>query len=255
MILFEQFTEDQVQDIFEDVYSEFYEHKDELGFDDYYVSKIVKYLNKNNRKTLGLCSERNGKFVISINPHILNFEEDGEKIIRETFAHELCHTLPGCMNHGKNFHTKAALIKKLLGYTIDTKADIDSSEYFLKYLPQSNYILKCDTCGNVTPIPKLSDPVRNPSSYVCTKCNGRVSSYILDKNTGEYELYKSSEDEPEYKYAAKCENCSYTYPFGNRSQMFKKILHTIVNGGTVKCPRCRNLLYLVDNGKEIHSNS
>ena len=56
----------------------------------------------------------------------MSFTEDGEKIIRETIAHELCHTLSGYMNHGRTFHDKAAKIMNLMGYHIDTKADIDS---------------------------------------------------------------------------------------------------------------------------------
>lgn len=253
LVLTEQFTEDQVQDMFEDVYAEFYQYKDELGFDDYYVSKIVGWLNSNNRKTLGRCTERNGRFTIQLNPNLLKFEEDGEKIIRETIAHELCHTLSGCMNHGRTFHAKAAKIMNLMGYHIDTKADIDSSQYFNKYLPQADYMLICDKCGNQVPVARLSDPIKNPMNYSCKLCGGNVSSYKLNKNTGELELYRSSEEKPDYKYAARCENCDYEYPWARKSQMFNKILHAIVNGGTVKCPKCRSNLYLVDSDKEIHS--
>lgn len=255
MFLVEQFTEDQVQDIFDDVYSEFYYNKDELGFDDYRVSKIVGWLNSNNRKTLGRCTERNGRFTIQLNPNLLKFEEDGEKIIRETIAHELCHTLPGCMNHGKEFHKKADSIYRLMGYHIDTKADVDSSAYFQKYLPQADYMLICDKCGNQVPVARLSDPVKNPTNYNCAKCGGNIDSYKLNKSTGELELYKSSQDTPEYPYAAKCESCDYMYPWLRKTKMFKDILHTIVNGGVVRCPKCRkDVLYLVDNGREIHSD-
>lgn len=253
MILKEQYTEDQVQDIFDDVYAEFYYNKDELGFDDYHVSKIVGWLNSNNRKALGKCTYRNGRYTIQLNPNILKFETDGEKIIRETVAHELCHTLPGCMNHGREFHSKAASIMRLMGYHIDTKADTDSSEYFIKYLPQADYMLICDKCGNQVPIARLSDPVKNPMNYSCKKCDGSISSYKMNPNTGELELFRSGKDEPEYKYAAKCENCDYVYPWTRKTQMFNKILHVIVNGGTVSCPHCRSNLYIYDNGKEIHS--
>lgn len=253
MFLVEHYTEDQVQDIFEDVYAEFYQYRDELGFDDYYVSKIVGWLNSNNRKALGKCIERNGKFKIQLNPNILKFEEDGEKIIRETIAHELCHTLPGCMNHGRTFHAKAAKIMNLIGYHIDTKADIDSSQYFTKYLPQADYMLICDKCGNNIPIARISDPIKNPMNYSCKRCGGNASSYKLNKDTGELELYRSSEEKPDYKYAAKCESCDYMYPWLRKTKMFKDILHAIVNGGVVRCPKCRkDVLYLVDNGREIH---
>ena len=255
IMLIEEFSEQDVYDIFDDVFIQFWENSDELGFDKDKVSKVLGWLNKNNRKTLGRCTRGNGRYSIELNPNILKFTEDGEKIIRETLAHELCHTLPGCFNHGKEFHNKADKIYKLMGYHIDTKADTDSSQYFMKYLPQTNYMLICDECGNQTPISKMSDPVKNPSNYSCKKCNGDLSSYKLNPDTGELELYKSSKDKPDYKYSADCESCDYSYPFIRKTKMFKDILHTIVNGGTVRCPKChRANLYLIDDGREIHSD-
>lgn len=253
LVLTEQFTEKQIWDIFDDVFIQFMNNANTLGFDKNKVSKIVRWLNRNNRKTLGRCTYQNGRYSISLNPNLLSFTEYGEKIIRETVAHELCHTLPGCMNHGREFHSKAAKIMHLMGYHIDTKADIDSSQYFTKYLPQADYMLICDKCGNQVPVARLSDPVKNPMNYSCKKCGGSISSYKMNPNTGELELFRSGNDEPEYKYAAKCENCDYVYPWTRKTQMFNKILHVIVNGGTVSCPHCKNNLYLYDNGREIHS--
>ncbi len=255
LVLTEQFTEKQIEDIFDDVFIQFWDNADILGFDKNKVSKVVGWLNRNNRKTLGRCTYQNCRYSISLNPNLLSFTDDGEKIIRETIAHELCHTLPGCMNHGKEFHKKADSIYRLMGYHIDTKADVDSSAYFQKYLPQTDYMLICDKCGNQVPVARLSDPVKNPTNYNCAKCGGNIDSYKLNKDTGELELYKSSQDTPEYPYAAKCESCDYMYPWLRKTKMFKDVLHTIVNGGVVRCPKCRkDVLYLVDNGKEIHSD-
>ena len=251
----EQFTEKQIEDIFDDVFMEFVNYADILGFDKTKVSMIVGWLNRNNRKTLGRCTYQNGRYSISLNPNLLSFTEDGEKIIRETIAHELCHTLPGCMNHGRDFHRKADSIYRLMGYHIDTKADVDSSAYFQKYLPQTDYMLICDKCGNQVPVARLSDPVKNPTNYNCAKCGGNIDSYKLNKETGELELYKSSQDKPEYPYSARCESCDYMYPWSRKTKMFNSIFHTIINGGAVRCPKChKDVLYLVDNGKEIHSD-
>ena len=254
MFLSEEYTQIQVEDIFDDVYREFVDYEDEFGFDKYAVSHILSWLNANNRKTLGRCNYRNGKYFIYLNPNILKFSEDGEKIIRETLAHELCHTLPGCMNHGKEFHAKARLIKDKLGYYIDTKADVDSSNYFRKYLPQANYMVKCDNCGNELQIARMSQPIKNPSDYNCTKCGGTISSYILNRDTGEYELYKSSTDAPDYKYMAKCTNCDYETHWATRSAQFKRLEDGLIKGYTLKCPRCgKETIYMIDDGKEIHA--
>jgi predicted SprT family Zn-dependent metalloprotease len=189
------------------------------------------------------------RFKISLNPAMLNFEEDGERIIKDTIAHELCHTLPGCFNHGSEFHRNAQLIRQGLGYYIDTKADVDASAYFRKYLPDAPYKVICDKCGNETSFARIQGVVENPIQYSCAKCDGSVSSYKLNKSTGEYELFRSSTSPATHKYNFMCTNCGTIVGLDRRNNAYKDYIEMMYYGRTANCPKCGiGTMYLDDNG-------
>jgi predicted SprT family Zn-dependent metalloprotease len=269
MILLEDFTKSQCQDIFEDMLLEFEEcwDLDEL-FDVSKIDKTLHWLNSNNRKALGVCKkylkrkynsltdemETYNYYEIYLNPNCLKFEKDAVKIIKETIAHELCHTMPDCMNHGFQFHKNGNLIYKVLGYKIDTTADVDASRYFSSLLPQHQYYLQCDGCDGKFYQDRLSDPVKNPGRYRCTKCGHNLNSYKLNKTTGEYELYKTYEDEPDYKYYAKCAqaDCDFFQGFKTKSKQFNYLKNSLERGNSLICPKCgRESIYLYDDGELI----
>ncbi len=264
MILKEEFTEERCQKLFSDMIDEFSDCFDlDLYFDASLINPKLEWLNKNNRKALGVCSSRGvreyGEFVmtsctIKLNPNLLKFDEDGEAIIKNTLAHELCHACKGCQNHGYQFHKVGDIIRKNLGYVIDTKADVDASAYFNKYLPQTKYRVECDVCGGGSYMPRLSDVIKNPRNYSCGKCGGSLSSYILNDATGEYELYRTSQDEPDYKYQIKCsdDNCGWSVGFKRRDKTYKNFLKSLLNGATPVCPKCKyGALYAIDDGRAI----
>ena len=263
MYLKEEFTENQCQDIFTDMIDEFSDCYDlDLYFDASIINPKLDWLNANNRKVMGLCRSRGyrqyGDMVVTscsilLNPNMLKFEDDGLLIIKNTLAHELCHTCKGCQNHGPQFHKVAEIIKRNMGYVIDTRADLDASAYFNKYLPQTKYKLVCQGCGIDTYIARLSDPVKNPGKYHCSKCGGNIASYILN-NSGEYDLFRSPEDEPDYKHNLVCSNpnCGYRVGFKTATKTYKDVLRLMLNGGSVDCPKCRlGTLYAIEDGREI----
>lgn len=251
--LIEQYNPSQVQQIFKSMLKEFEKYGDELDFDSYHTETSINWLAKNNRRTLGRCKYEYDVYRIFLNPNMLNFEDDGEKVIRNTLAHELCHTLPGCLNHGKEFHRKAKMIYDLMGYVIDTTADVDSSEYFSKYLPDANYKIICNDCGNEILKNHISDPINNPGRYTCSRCGGSVSSYKLNKQTGEYELYRSPEDTLQYKYQYVCPDCGWVGNQKTRNKRFSNNIEYLNSGHYLICPKCESKnLYIVDDGTEIH---
>lgn len=253
MILTEEYTKEDIEDIFEDMKYQFADFEDDIPFDIYDVSSILKWLAPHNRKTLGRCTYQGGRYYISLNPNLLKFGDDGYNVIKDVIAHELCHTLPGCFNHGSEFHKYARLIGQLMGYKIDTKADVDASGYFRKYLPDANYKLICNKCGNEISKSHMCDAVTNPSRYKCAKCGGTLDSYKLNKFSNEYELYKTHEDEPEYKYSIICPDCDWKMNNKTRNASFSKYVNALNHGNSLVCPRCgKHNLYAIDNGKEVH---
>lgn len=255
MLLNEEYTQQEVQEIFEDMLWQFADYEYELDFDRNSINPKLGWLSKHNRKTLGRCHYDGYEYDILLNPNMLNFEENGINTIKNTLAHELCHTLPGCMNHGKNFHDKAKMINDLMGYIIDTKADVDSSSYFRKYLPNPNYKTVCGNCGYTTPRPHICNEVRNPGAYICYKCGSQaISSYKLNKQTGEYELFKGPEDELEYKYKYICPDCGWKGNRKTRNKKFKWHETLLQSGHWLACPKCGSHdVYILDDGEEIHT--
>jgi predicted SprT family Zn-dependent metalloprotease len=260
VILKEEFTKQRCQDIFKDMLEEFDYSSCLYGaFDKDAIEPRLTYLNSNNRKVLGRCRRERDhskwlgyKYTIMLNPNCLKFGDEGESVIRNTLAHELCHTLPDCMNHGPNFMEWAGIIGRNMGYVIDKTADVDGSKYFEKYIPMYPYMLRCRDCDKEFYHAKQSDSVKNPGRYKCN-CGGVVDSYILNDQTDGYDLFRSADGELDYPICAKCSNCDFFKPFKTRNREYKMLLKALDNGDSLGCPRCgKETVYLVDNGVEYH---
>lgn len=200
-ILTEAFTKEQVQKLFDEVYQDFTDYSEELDFcADCRIDPVVKWTRTNATRKLGHCKwlrtdssmgQEIREFEIALNPILLQFEDSDERMIKDTIAHELCHTLPGCLNHGNEFHRKAGIIKNLLGYTIDTRADEETSKAASKVLfDNAPYKVICQNCGNEIRVLRLNDMAKQCYSYRCKKCGEPYQIlYKLNKKTGEYEYY------------------------------------------------------------------
>ena len=259
MILKEEFTKNQCQKMFEDMIDDFSDCWDlDIPFDASKVDRQLYWLNSNNRRALGKCqyNRQRDYYKVFLNPNCLKFEENAQKIILETLAHELCHTMKGCMNHGPNFHRNGDIIYRNFGYKIDTTADEDASRYFNSLLPEHPYMIQCVSCGKKIYQDRLSDPIKNPGRYKCS-CGDNINSYKLNKSTGEYELFKSCDDALEYKYYAKCAqaDCDFMQGFKTRNSKFLSYARMLNKGMTLRCPECgRESIYLSDDGKIISTD-
>ena len=121
---------------------------------------------------------------------------------------------------------------------------MDASAYFLKYLPDAKYRVVCRDCGTYTSYQRLSNAVSNPCDYVCTKCGGKVDSYMLNNMTNDYELYKSADEEKEaHKHQFICANCDWRIGFDRKNKRVTEWLNHMLNFGTLSCPKCGSGLY------------
>ena len=198
-LIFESYNKQDIQNMFSDMYDEFMNYSDELGFCTFaIINPDIKWLRANATKKLGECRKiksdvHDGRimnvFDIALNPLLLEYEDGNDKFIKDIIAHEFCHTLPGCFNHGAEFHNKAKLINNLMGYHIDTKADMESSAYFMKVLNSqpAPYKVICDNCGAEQDFRKINSQLKNPYCYKCAKCGKPyLVTYKLDNRTGKY---------------------------------------------------------------------
>lgn len=130
-------------------------------------NKSVKFqINNRSRTRWGQCSLReDGSYVIEISNLLLhNCIQD--KFLKEVIAHELLHTVNGCMNHGKKWKTLASQMNCHYGYNIKRCASYydDEKEY--------NYILQCKNCGQLFCRKRYSKIIKNIEQYECGACGG-----------------------------------------------------------------------------------
>ena len=204
-ILTEAFTKEQVQQIFDEMYDEFLDYSDDLDFcTQARVDRNVKWTRTNATRKLGHCKFKGydyggcmeiSLYEIALNPALLRLADKDERVIRDVIAHEFCHTLPDCLNHGPEFHRKARIIKDLMGYHIDTKIDEEGGALFVQALMSEGapYKVICQNCGAESEFPKLTPQIKEAHQYYCKKCNQPyLIAYKLNKKTGKYEIYNKN---------------------------------------------------------------
>lgn len=138
------------------------------------INPKISYTN--SLTVLGKCKKQDGRYTIYLSRHALKDQEQ----IRNTLAHELIHTLYGCMNHGKKFHYYAAIIQKKLGIHIDSRAsksEAENSGIKEAYRENARYKIVCNDCGAIIYRQKRSSLIVNPSRYRCGKCGGKLIVY------------------------------------------------------------------------------
>lgn len=130
-------------------------------------------INTRAKKRLGQCRKEKNGFVIELSARLLDAPE---KSCRQTIAHELIHTCPGCMNHGDRFRKYAYIMNTCWGYDISRTADpgklgIKSAE---EQNRQAKYVIVCQSCGARVYRMKKTAVTEHPERYRC-RCGGRLS--------------------------------------------------------------------------------
>jgi predicted SprT family Zn-dependent metalloprotease len=100
--------------------------------------------------------------------------------MRDILVHELLHTVPGCMNHGKLWKQYAEVINFNSGYNVKRCYDTESlnSELQNELVRVKNYKVVCQKCDKIYTYQKQSKVVKYPSLYRC-KCGGTLKSFNL----------------------------------------------------------------------------
>ncbi len=140
------------------------------------IDPILHYSSAVTR--LGSCQKMNGIYHISLSRNAMKDEEQ----VRNTLAHELVHTLPRCMNHGKTFHKYGTMVEERLGIPIDsraTKSQAQAAGIQDAYRNRANYKIVCEKCGFEFYRLKRSAVIDHPSRYRCSRCGGGLKVYQI----------------------------------------------------------------------------
>lgn len=132
-------------------------------------------VNTRAKARWGLCTKvGRGVFDIQIAASLLDDTID-DQAAKDTIAHELLHTVPGCFKHTGKWKQYAELINKLMPhYSIKTRTSYaDKGVEDLRSAPTYRYILKCEQCGREVRRQKKSAVIEHPENYRC-KCGGKL---------------------------------------------------------------------------------
>lgn len=136
------------------------------------IKRIIKVgqINTNKKSQLGVTYLIGEKIYIGIEKRVTRKHY---RII----AHELVHTLPMCMNHGRNFKYWANYINnKIPDYMISTH--IDCNNHILDKNIGFKYMCTCTACGNVDGYFRKTPAVENPLDFICGVCKAEDSLVI-----------------------------------------------------------------------------
>ena len=132
--------------------------------------------NSRAKSRWGQCQKKADGYHINISTALLA-DNIGDQGAKDTIAHEVCHTIKGCMNHGDKWKHYAKLLS-VFGYNIKrTNSAADKGISTEQYLANKDYkyAIRCEKCGSVTRYQKKSKAVTVISTqkyhgYTCGKC-------------------------------------------------------------------------------------
>ena len=151
-----------------------------------YSRRIIS-ITINNRlsRSLGRCRRKYGDFYIELAGKVARDDVDLH-FIKNIIMHELVHTMPGCFNHGPEFHRIGDMVSRKLGYHIDTHETVENMEAAgvkpIIKSEEAKYALVCKKCGAKIYKMRWCNALANPGNYRHTACGGDLYTVSLDPN-------------------------------------------------------------------------
>lgn len=138
------------------------------------VGRVVSVtINTRAKRRWGQCVKlSNGTYTINISSRLLNEDVD-IWAAKNTMAHEILHTVDGCMNHGPEWKRVANIVNsKYPNYNI--KRTTSSEEKGISKSESYKFSLTCKDCGKKYYYMKKCKAVQNYRIYTCGCCHGSL---------------------------------------------------------------------------------
>lgn len=142
------------------------------GFNIPIAKTIYLKVNSRAKKRWGLCTlECEGEYTIEISDRLLA-DNVSEEATFNTMIHELLHTCPNCMNHGKEWKYWADVINRNTCYNI--KRTTSCAEKGIENIPKTpKYTVTCNKCGRRWFYNRAGSVIQNVRRCKCPYCNVR----------------------------------------------------------------------------------
>ena len=132
-------------------------------------------VNSRAKARWGLC-KKVGRNIYDIQiAEALLQDNVSDQAAKDTIAHELIHTVPGCFSHTGKWKQLADRVNQLLPqYQIRVKSSFEEKGLEdNRPIPEFRYLLKCQLCGKEIHRQKKTIVVEHPEHYRCT-CGGKL---------------------------------------------------------------------------------
>ena len=114
---------------------------------------LVEFNNRKNSRVLGMCTyigtlDGIPRYKITINKAYL--QNSDPQSVHDTIAHEVLHSIPGCMNHGEKWNYYARqFMTALPQFNISRCGNNEGFKNYLKKAmeTQAKYTIICKKCG------------------------------------------------------------------------------------------------------------
>lgn len=123
----------------------------------------------------GRCEQiKDGLFNIKISEKLLQDDLDDQHA-KNTIAHELLHTVKGCMNHKEPWKKLVKLLNtKIPSYNVTTTLNHEAvGLYVERKVPVYKYFFRCKKCGAELKYQRKSKFVEHSDRYHCSRCGGK----------------------------------------------------------------------------------
>ena len=140
---------------------------------------IYVKINRRAKKRWGLCTlECKDEYTIEISDRLLD-DNISEEATFNTMIHELLHTCPNCMNHGKEWKKWAKVINDNTKYTIKRTTSCEEKGLeTVVVLPK--YTVACYRCNKNWYYNRAGNVIKNLNRCRCPYCN--TKSLVLAVN-------------------------------------------------------------------------
>lgn len=148
------FTMNEIQDEFDKIYSQMLKNGSIPIPEGITLSK--KFLG--GVHTLGQCQRKHRhnadgwyfEYTIHLNRAFLTSDTISEKTLRSVLVHEFVHTLPGCWNHGPEFHKWGSYIGPIFDVDVTTHAKGNELNEFVEaQFSRAKELAVCLDCGAI----------------------------------------------------------------------------------------------------------
>lgn len=141
-------------------------------------------INTRAKKRWGQCKRlSNGTYTINISNSLMA-DNVSINAAKNTMAHEILHTVKGCMNHGPEWQTVADKMNRIYPDIYNIKRTTSAEEKGLEGVgrvrnEEWKCKLVCQKCKGVHYYKRESKTVRNYHNYHCGKCGGKFTLEYL----------------------------------------------------------------------------